>query len=116
MFLGKTVHISGWGADTTTELEYPVLREGTAAFVNTSVCLAHLFDMYEGDLCMSGINGAALCFSDAGGPVVASGKLVAMLAPRDYECGRWRSFAVVNLSRFAEWIEKHIREDEDETK
>lgn len=108
LFLGQTVQISGWGGESFQQLESPVLREASAKVVNDSVCIAHEFEMPEVDVCLSGINGATICYSDAGGPVVMDGELVAILSPKDYECGRWRSFSAVNLAKFAAWIKKNV--------
>lgn len=105
------VQISAWGGEHYVEQESSVLREASATFVNSSVCLAHQFEMHETDVCLSGVNGATVCLGDAGGPVVANGELVAVLSPKDYECGRWRSFSAVNLSKFSSWIEKHVDND-----
>lgn len=102
MFSGKYATVSGWGGKNLEEWHSPVLREATAVFVNSSVCLAHQFEMTDTDVCLSGINGATSCFADAGGPVVVDDKLVAILSPKEYDCGQWRSFAAVNLSKFTQ--------------
>lgn len=109
--LGRMVQISGWGAQHIDERESPVLREASALLVNASVCLAHDFDMTETDICLSGLNGATTCFTDAGGPVVLDGHLVAILSPKEFHCGQWRSFAAVDLARFKNWMEKHLEPD-----
>lgn len=107
-FSGKSATVSGWGGRNVEERESPVLREAAAVFVNTSVCLAHQFEMCETDVCLSGVNGATSCFVDAGGPVVVDDKLVAILSPKEYDCGQWRSFAAVDLSKFTQWLRREL--------
>lgn len=80
-------------------------------FVNNSVCYSHDFDMTETDVCLSGINGATTCFTDAGGPVVIENQLVALLSPKEFHCGQWRSFAAVDLSKFTEWLRENLEPD-----
>lgn len=70
--------------------------------------MAHQFEMSEIDSCLSGVNGATTCSADAGGPVVLNGELVGILSPKEYECNRWRSFVVVDLSRFDGWIRRQL--------
>lgn len=105
------VQISGWGGQSYSDLESPVLKQASATFVNESVCLAHEFEMSETDVCLSGVNGATTCFADAGGPVVLNGELVAILSPREYNCSRWRSFSAVYLSKFTNWIHNNMEPD-----
>lgn len=102
------VQISGWGGENTEQRRFSVLREASAVFVNASVCLAHQFEMSETDVCLSGVNGATTCFTDGGGPVVLNEQVVAILSPKEYECGQWRSFAAVDLSKFVEWLKEHL--------
>lgn len=107
-FSGKMVQISGWGGENIEQRQSPVLREASAVFVNISICLAHDFDMTETDICLSGLNGATTCFTDAGGSVVLDGHLVALLSPKEYHCGQWRSFAAVDLSKFINWLRQNL--------
>lgn len=88
-----------------------MLTEASGRFVNPTVCEAHYFFMTETDVCLSGINGATTCFDDAGGPVIMEDKLVALLSPKELECGQWRSFAAVELSRFPDWLRENLEPD-----
>ncbi|XP_072463836.1 kallikrein-9 [Notamacropus eugenii] len=112
---GTTCLISGWGAISSPDVEYPLtLQCANISVLEPRLCHRAYPGRISSNMLCAGIweGGRGSCQGDSGGPLVCNGALAGVVSGGSEPCSKPKRPAVyTSVCRYRDWIYKTIKEN-----